>query len=227
MQAELENIHFLHIGKTGGTALTSVLKAHPVTHQYAISVHFHDVRLTDIPTGEKVFFFLRDPISRFISSFYSRQRQGRPRYNFAWSAEEERAFGLFKTANDLGEALADESGERYEHAANAMQDIYHVKSSYYDWFIDDEYFISRAADVMYIGFQESLAADFIKLKSILGLPPEAELPTDDIGAHRNPANVDRHIGDIAAEALKKWYKKEYHFVQMCKNLLAEHRIACG
>jgi hypothetical protein len=129
LRAELENIHFLHIGKTGGTALGSVLKAYPVTRQYAISVHFHDVRLTDIPAGEKVFFFLRDPISRFISSFYSRQRQGRSRYNFAWSPEEECAFGLFKTANDLGQALVDEGSESYEHAVNAMLNIHHVRSA--------------------------------------------------------------------------------------------------
>jgi hypothetical protein len=79
---------------------------------------------------------------------------------------------------------------------------------------------------MYIGFQESLAADFAKLKSILGLPPEAELPTGDIESHRNPAHVDRNISDIAVEALKKWYKKEYHFFHLCKNLQAEQRIAC-
>jgi len=73
-------IHFLHIGKTGGSAIKYALTQYSVSGRYAIYLHSHNFRLRDVPIGESVFFFLRDPISRFKSGFYSRQRQGQPRY---------------------------------------------------------------------------------------------------------------------------------------------------
>ena len=68
-------LHFLHIGKTGGTAVKHALK--PVAAAGHLMLHGHDVRLHDVAPGEQVFFFLRDPLSCFVSAFYSRQREGR------------------------------------------------------------------------------------------------------------------------------------------------------
>lgn len=222
-----QRVHLLHIGKTGGTALGTALKAYPTTRDYVITVHYHETTLSDIPVGEKVIFFLREPIKRFISSFYSRQRKGQPRYNCAWTAGEEQAFNQFATPNSLGHALADNESERYRDAARAMKEIYHVRSSYYDWFGDDQYFTSRVDDILYIGFQESLSDDFITLKRTLGLPEDAALPTDDVGAHRNPASVDKRIDEIANKALHKWYEKEYHFINLCKKMISEEQTNMG
>jgi len=92
-------LHFLHIGKTGGTAVKHALK--PVAAPGYLMLHGHDVRLHDVAPDEQVFFFLRDPLSRFVSAFYSRQREGRPRYVVPWTPDEEAAFGRFRTANEL------------------------------------------------------------------------------------------------------------------------------
>ena len=37
-----------------------------------VHLHRHAVRLRDVPVGEKFFFFVRDPVSRFVSGFHSR-----------------------------------------------------------------------------------------------------------------------------------------------------------
>jgi len=60
-------LHFLHIGKTGGSAVKYAISQHSIDSRYEIHLHPHVVRLNDVPKGEKVFFLLRDPISRFIS----------------------------------------------------------------------------------------------------------------------------------------------------------------
>ena len=73
-----QGVHFLHIRKTGGTAVKHALKSHLRTRRYLIFLHKHNVKLKDVPVGDKVFFFLRDPVSRFVSGFYSKQRRGRP-----------------------------------------------------------------------------------------------------------------------------------------------------
>lgn len=83
-----QKVHFLHIGKTGGSAVKFALKEYSKTSWCKITFHDHKTSLSDIPEGEKIFFFLRDPISRFISGFYSRQRKGLPRYYSEWTSEE-------------------------------------------------------------------------------------------------------------------------------------------
>ncbi len=81
-------VHFLHIGKTGGKAMKHTLRHYPASSHYAISLHPHWIRLSDIPKGGSVFFTLRDPISWYTSAFYS-NRQGRPpKGSQRWSEDE-------------------------------------------------------------------------------------------------------------------------------------------
>src|SRR6056297_3418392 len=67
-------VHFLHIRKAGGTAIKEALK--DIAVKQNVILHPHKTRLKDIPEGEKVFFFLRNPVSRFVSGFNSRLREG-------------------------------------------------------------------------------------------------------------------------------------------------------
>ena len=194
--------HLLHIGKTGGTAVKYALNHHlevlvdggnrnkktaTVSLPDISSVfhlHPHDVHLRDIPEGEKIVFFLRDPANRFISSFYSREREGKPRYYFPWKPEEAISFKHFPTANQLANGLGSDNPEVAGLAAEAMQSIFHVKTSFWDWFEDEDYFLSRKEDIFFVGFQESLNADFERLKSKLKLPETVQLPTSDADSHK-------------------------------------------
>ena len=79
----------IHIGKTGGSAVRDALIRAGVLDHYVLKFYGHWFKLTDVPKGEKVIFFLRDPISKFVSGFYSRKRQGKPLYNVPWRPFEE------------------------------------------------------------------------------------------------------------------------------------------
>lgn len=212
-------VNFLHIGKTGGSALTSAIRNHLNTKNYSIRVRGHYVKLAEIPEGEKVFFFLRDPITRFVSGFYSRQRKGRPRNNVEWNKGEEKVFTTFRTPNELAITLSNKSMPNHGLAVQAMNYVIHL-SSYYDWFKDIEYFKSRINDILFIGFQETLDNDFEKLKVILGLPASATLPKDDIGAHRNPAHLDTSLSSEAISFLKQWYAPDIELVAICKKIMS-------
>ena len=48
---------------------------------YEIVLHSHDCELRQIPSGDKVFFTVRDPIDRFVSGFNSRKRRGQPLFD--------------------------------------------------------------------------------------------------------------------------------------------------
>ena len=212
-------IHFLHIRKTGGSAIKSALKNYTNTIEGTIVLHGHKTRLSDIREGDKVFFFLRDPISRFISGFYSRQRKGRPRNNIEWTNKEKKIFETFRTPNEIACGLADGISEAIE----AMGNIKHFQRHNH-WYCSLEYFQSRIEDVLFIGFQETLDMDFATLRSVLGIHESCVLPTDDIGAHRNPLNLDTSIEERGILALKDWYKEDVKFISLCKEVMSNKAL---
>lgn len=210
-----EIVHLLHIGKTGGTAIKEALISHQDTPSYRIELHGHRFRLRDVPEGDRVIFFLRDPISRFRSAFYSRQRMGLPRYYFPWTKGERRAFAAFPTANDLALGLSSPDQVCRNEAIRAMQKIGHLRWSLMYWFESEEYFLSRLNAVMMVGFQRQLEKDFERLKDLLGLPGVVRLPTDDLSAHRAPAR-DLLLSGAAISNLRAWYSRDYAFIDLCR-----------
>ena len=219
-------VHMLHIGKTAGSAIKKALRG-AVSSRYEIYMHGHDFRLRDVPRGNKCFFFLRDPVSRFVSAFYSRKRQGRPRIHSPWTEAETRAFERFPTANDLAEALSSDDATELAAAQEAMRNIGHVRTSYWDWFGDEATFVKRWKDVLLVGRQETTEADFEVLRGLLGLEGDVRLPSDKIDAHRNPDDVDRKLSEVARRNLEAWYSKDYAFLDLCSRLSADRASSVG
>jgi len=214
-------LHFLHIGKTGGTAIKYVLRERTDCDPYAIRLHYHLTGLRDIPRGDKAFFFLRDPVSRFKSGFFSRQRKGKPRHNMPWTPGERKAFERFDSPNVLALALSSSDAGERRAAEQAMRSISHVRDLYERWLGDESYLVSRASDIFFIGFQESLSEDFLRLKDKLGLPAEARLPEDDFNAHRSVGNQSSMLEEQAVVNLKEWYAADYRLLETCRQLCAQ------
>jgi len=220
-------VHCLHIGKTGGTAIKYAigLKGQPyIDDKHIIIGHRHSFKLQDIKPGEKCFFVYRDPLDRFVSAFYSRKRKGAPRIYREWNKGEKLAFEQFSTPNELALALNDSNENIQKSAANAMNSIHHISSSYWDWFGDEEYLLSRKNDIIFIGNQRQLNNDFIKLKSILNLPDHLSMPTDPVKMHKNPDGVDKKLDEQAIENLKSWYTKDYAFLDVVEKIKSELNI---
>jgi uncharacterized membrane protein YkvA (DUF1232 family) len=211
-------LHVLHIGKTGGTALKHALLEHRNSSGYELLLHGHDVRLANIPPGERFMFAIRDPLGRFVSAFNGRLREDRPRYHYPWREEERLAFALFRTPNDLAVALSASDRMRRNQAEAAMRGIGHVKSTYSLWFPDEHAFLSRVPDLFFIAFQERLDEDFEQLKQKLGLPPELELPKTELDAHQTPLGFDKELNAVARGNLRGWYARDLAFVEVCRTL---------
>lgn len=209
--------HFLHIGKTGGTAVNSALSPLTTSGRYEVVLAGHDVDLRQVPAGEKFFFVLRDPLDRFVSAFNDRQRCSRPRYDFGWTLEEERAYAHFHTADELASAMSSPKETLRAAAYEAMTSIYHVRQSYWHWFHDPEYFVSRRDDLLYVLWLPSLQTSFSRLCRLLRIRG-AVLPTDDVGAHRDPAGSSRSLSTCAVDNLEQWFRPDLEFVQMCARL---------
>jgi len=207
-------VHFLHIGKTGGSAVKYSINHSCTESPYQIMFHSHGVKLRNIPGGEKVIFILRDPVSRFVSGFYSRLRKGKPRYYNPWNSGEKAAFSIFTTPNHLAGALSSWNLIRRYKAHAAMSRIQHLRNSYVKWLESEAYLLSRQDDILFIAFQERLVNDFEILKKILGCPASASLPVDDRAAHRSPDDHDTRMDKRAVSNIKKWYRHDYHFIDV-------------
>lgn len=208
----LEPVHILHIYKTGGTAVKHALDGIRQTPTHVIVSHKHSVGLDLIPRGEKVMFVVRDPVSRFVSGFYDRRREGRPRYNTPWSEAERRTFGLFETPNAIGEALA-QGGAAAGDARDALASLDRLSVPWWAWLGTREAFLARRNDILLVGRQETLAQDFERLRHLLSLPYNVTLPGDDIDAHR-ARNVDRKLSDAARAALRHALADEYAWIAL-------------
>ncbi len=211
-------IHFLHIRKTGGTAIAEALR--PVAEQYGLVLHDHSVRLCDIPRDHLVIFFVRHPITRFVSGFISRMRRGLPRHHYEWNPAETEAFRHFQSPNDLAEALSATTPERATQAQEAMHSIKHVNSTYADWFSGAQELDDRSNSTV-VGLQETLSQDFEHLKRWLHLPDNISLPSDATLAHRTPPQFDRTLSPLAERNLASWYASDIRFYEHCVQLHGE------
>jgi len=211
--------HFLHIGKTGGTALKYALDGRIDAGRFRIVLHPHAVRLAEVPAGEKVFFLLREPLSRFASGFSSRRRKGRPRYHFEWSAGEARAFSRFASANALAEAISADDAVVRAAAQASLREIQHVRDSFWTWLGDPAYLVSRLDDVLFIGFQDTLDADFDALKNALGLAGDIQLPTDPVEAHRAHGESEPPLSQLAQRNLEQHYAADCALYRLLRGAL--------
>ncbi len=210
--------HFLHIPKTGGTAVSAALAPHAAAH--GLVLHPHATRLADIPEGEGVFFTLREPIARFVSGFNSRMRQGRPRYDRPWSADEAVAFARFATPDALGRGLSDPDPAVRGAAALALRRIDLVSVPLGWWLFDRRMLSRRRGDILGMLRQENLAADFAVLCAGLGLPAGISLPEDPVAAHRAPAGSSTALGDEARANLERWYATDIALHAWCLRFLS-------
>jgi hypothetical protein len=220
-------VHFLHIGKTGGTAVKTALIPFREAGPYVLQLGGgHRTCLRDVPPGDRFFFAIRDPIDRFVSGFYSRKLDDRPGYIAAkgtavprppLSDEEVAAFARFPTPNALAAALAAMQPDERAAAAAAMSAIDHVRSRYWRWLGDPELLARRAPDAVMVLRQPWLTEDFAVLCKLLDLP-DARLPIDDLRAKRNPPDIDRALSPEAVTNLRRWLAPDYDAVRHCASI---------
>lgn len=220
-------VHFIHIPKTGGTAIQVALHKNAITKNFFLEFHNHNKKLSDIPVGEKVIFFVRDPVTRFSSGFYTRWRRGKPRNYSPWTPGEKKAFEKFNTLNSLALALSSDDADEKKMAVNAMKSIGHVNTSFWNWFESESYFLSRLDDIFFFGYQESLDKDFEQLKEKLEIPKRVKLPTTDVGTHRTPPGLDTSLDEKAIANLKTWYTADYEFLALCRQIVPQVKSSSG
>ena len=213
-------IYFLHIGKAAGSqvaqAIEQINKHEPGVLMQSLP---HDLLLKDVPEDSDYFFSIRDPISRFVSGFYSRKRMGRPKYNVPWTSTEERAFGEYEHANDLAESLFSD-GMAGMRAVGAIKAIRHTAQDQIDWFVlVGDIFSVRPP--IWVLRQERFDEDFATFVERAGLAFTPDLRRDSVGSHANDYSQVPPLSDKARDNLRRWYAQDFAFYDAVETWMAE------
>lgn len=222
MQTQTTHIHFLHLPKTGGSAVRNAFKRSGLLstehEQRTISYHPHKKTLADIPIGEQIMFTLRDPIDRFVSAFF-----------YCKNTRNQHAFEKFQlknfaTPNDLAACL-EINNPNHRFALRALKKCLHMRCFRY-WYVNKDYFNSRLNDIFFIGFTETLEVDFNNLKALLNVNSNIALSSEKRIANKGPQHVrhqDKIIQEPGLTLLREWYKEDIEFTILCKEIMASRK----
>ena len=215
-QAAHDRFKSIHILKTNdycNQLVKQILKQSPVE----LDIKFEPVMSTvrAIPEGEKVAFFVKDPVRRIVDGFYQRKNMFETDVN-------NRTFELeakvFRQYSDLDQLVADfSSTDRQTQiiANKALHNINSIRDSYWRWGFNEQYLLSRKSDISFIGFEDSIINDLKLFFTLLGVDVPQDL-IEQMIADNPPANID--INEATSEFLKQWCAEDYRFINLCKTL---------
>jgi hypothetical protein len=218
----MRTIHLLHIGKTGGSTIKSTLQRYHMKLKnglFLVETSGHDKKLGSSP-GEYA-FFVRDPVRRFVSGFISRLREDRPLYYDKHSTIESWAFRIFKTPNQLAEALSSEDADLKFSAIKAINNIKHTKWDIHYYLVSKENVLHHLDKIMFVGRTECLDNDFQKFLGMMQMP-KLILLKDDKSTHKTPKKYSemKKLSSLAVKNLLEWYKSDYEII----NVLIEKKL---
>lgn len=202
---------FLHIPKTGGTAALKALRVDPV-RQGNIVRWGHSDSLKTVKSA-RVFFFVRDPIERVVSAFYSRKRQGQPRYCSPHSPREAQTFSRFSDFEEPVLGVA----ENDTQAVAGYKSIGHLRPLS-TWLISQE--ALRDPRVAFIGETQHLSRDWPRIKEALELPLDVVLPTDPVLSHKAPSPPPP-LSETAVNFLRTFLKSDFELQEECLRIRGE------
>lgn len=214
---------FLHIGKTGGSFLKSLATTNSGKPESLYLGNHSDTLISSIKNfGRKrrLAFFFRDPEARFISGFYSRMRQGRPKYNVSWTPAEAVAFSFFHTPHALAEALYSQD-ERLKSAARfAMASIFHLKHGYEHYLHSPNaiQYEMEAGNIVVCCETAKIDTHLGDILKSLHIPASSSLEEAKNSA---PDPVVATFSEIARENLKKFCVREFEIYAACKKVAKE------
>jgi len=217
---------FLHIAKAGGGSIRQFLA--PIRGRWAGAGHQFDLdTVAEQWPDAPMFFFVRDPITRFVSGFNNYHRAVVHKGMKLPQDSHIVSYHLFPTANDLAEGLASDDEFTLSAAHYAITHLAFLARHLVHYLGPTENIDRHRDRIAYIGHFEQFDASVEAMREILDLPPYLELPEDEAKAHRSQASLPTYLSDTARAALRDWYAADIVVYEHCVNIHREQMAAIG
>ncbi len=212
-------VHAIHIRKTGGTAIKSAINLRHAKFSYwKIRNYEHPTTFANILETDpkaRILFVARDPAKRFVSGFNSRLRKAQPLRFIDWSPGERIAFEIFKTPNELAEALNSPDPVKKRDAEWSMKVMPHLAYDLTYWLKGVDYLEQHKSNIFYIAEMNTLNEDFEFVKSSLNIPGAVSLPGNDVAKHATPDEFSTELSELGLENLRIRYREDYELYEWC------------
>ena len=233
----VEKIAYLHIGKCAGTTLYDYFKSNPeidITY-----LHMKRIELADC-LDYKFAFFIRHPISRFVSAFnhtkriveldtsgldvnqlnhsnsYSPKRIKRKIMHggIAFSKQYDQLVRHFNSANELAESLYSENIKQCKKARKLMSLPNEHLFKGIGWYLHNGELIEKfSRNIKFVGCVETIEKDIQIAKTLFGLKT-----TSDSRKRAGLGNSKKTLTARAIRNLQMWYQKtDYQTIQSLYN----------
>jgi len=198
-------VYFLHIGKSGGTALGNKFQNEINPKSELKFVPFgHNVKLYHLDKKQKYIFSVRDPISRYHSGFYSRLRKGMPRIKKEHDFFEKISFFFYKDSNSLAEDLYSSNPMKVLLARFSMCSIIHLNEPISSWFSYEEL---QKHPPEFLFDQKNLDKDYKKFCQVFNLT-YSKLGKGKVVSHKNDYTGKPELSKLAKQNLKRYFEKD-------------------
>jgi hypothetical protein len=208
---------FLHLGKTGGTAFVTYASHYIPSIE---KVDHKEVKLKSVCGHHCAVLFVRDPIDRWISGYYSRYRRGCPMHCSNWTKCETKYFQQFPNVSALAEALYDSSNDTSSGTPTSENEFYHANRmvnycvrhlqldfSFYLRDLETEY-----TKIGYVGLTDNLEAEFQHFVSKFNFTQILKHSFESI--HANPSNKTNVLSEKGRINLIKSLAKDYYYMDV-------------
>jgi len=201
-------IYYIHIGKTGGTLLKSIF-LNKKNNIYSLS---EDTKLYELDTNQKYIVSIRDPISRFISAFYSRRNKSEI-YSKQFFSIEAIGFYLYKNANNLAEDLYSKNILKTILSHISMRCIPTLNENIFYWFdIQD----LKKNPPSFIFENSSFIEDWKIFSEKFGFHKQEIF--NNVDKENRTIGKEEYLSEKAKENLKRYYKKDIKIYNYCLKL---------
>ena len=204
--------YILHIPKTGGSNLR-----HTLGKAKGIIICDHPKTTLDPKPDDRFVFFVRSPLTRFVSAFITRLRCGRPRYNNAHQAAEKITFARYQSPEQLALDLGHADPLVHAKAIEAINSMMIMRQDFRFYLKSVDHLVANADKILFVGRNENMDEDYDQLIQKLGInaPP---LSQDPVLRHKTPAEYEAltQLSPQARENVMRHYQEDYRLIKQLK-----------
>jgi len=208
-QTTKNRIHILNLGRTSVNKLGEAFQKNG--NGESVIVHSLDSKLDELPVGEAICCIYRDPVERFISSFYlnlhfpelCKKRKG-------FSDNKINLANYYTEADQLARDLSSDVVVERLRAAKIMVSTPYLSDSILDWFPSPDDLLKRAKDIFIFESSEKIGFVSEKIKAKLNISDEIAFIDElevSLKKHWKPLSDQGQIN------IKKYYQRDSDLIE--------------